>query len=252
MDGMKTGKEIIDGNIDTKIEPAGCQVEPMETTEQKSDTVEKKPTMQTSMGKKGDKSKVVQSRKHSVRSTLVKPLHIAKGVKVKEIERLLEDLLMQTLSIKETKEDSSTIQTETRLTKQDKGDKNRERRRIARAKRESLKDFQAPKCIIFGFSCVLKKINSNTVKAVLVDPHLPQNLLQILHPLALEKSIPIIGLEKLGLLTKQVLGFKVSALGLCDHPKSYGLYSKLLESILEVDTCQTSAQYCHYQKTNLE
>ena len=139
-----------------------------------------------------------------------------------------------------------------KMTKQDKKDENRERRRIARAKRESLKDFQAPKSIVLGFSCVVKKINRNAIKAVLVDPQLPQNLLQILHPLALRNSLPVIGIENLGLLTKNILGFKVSSLGLSDYPKSCSLYSKLLESVLEVETCKTPAHNFQYQKTKLE
>ena len=226
----------------------GAQDERMEATE-KSDPKEKKQTT----GKKGEKSKVVQSRKHSVRSSLVKPLHIVQGGKVEEIERLLEDFLKETLPEKGNKEeDSDQIQTETKMSKQEKRDKNRERRRIARAKRESLKDFQAPKQIVFGFSCVVKKINRNVVKAVLVDPELPQNLLQILHPLALQNSIPVIGIANLGQLTKKVLGFKVSTLGLGDHSKPYSLYSKLLANVLEVDSCKTSTQTVQYQKTKLE
>merc|ERR550519_13483 len=193
--------------------------------------------------KKGEKSKVVQSRKHSVRSSLVKPLHIVQGGKVEEIERLLEDFLKETLPEKGNKEEATDqIQTESKMSKQEKREKNRERRRIARAKRESLKDFQAPMQIVFGFSCVVKKINRNVVKAVLVDPELPQNLLQILHPLALQNSLPVIGIVNLGQLTKKVMGFKVSTLGLCDHSKPYSLYSKLLANVMEVDSCKTSAQ----------
>ena len=153
----------------------GAQDERMEATE-KSDPKEKKQTP----GKKAEKSKVVQSRKHSVRSSLVKPLHIVQGGKVEEIERLLEDFLKETLPEKGNEEATDQIQTETKMSKQEKRDKNRERRRIARAKRESLKDFQAPKPIVLGFSCVVKKMNRDAVKAVLVDPQFPQNLLQIL------------------------------------------------------------------------
>jgi len=221
----------------------------LEATEKKSDVKEKTSIVAiNSMGKKGEKSKVVQSRKHSVKSSLVKPLHIARGEKLKEVEKLLKDFLKQTLPEKGYKKEAQTSQSETKMTKQEK----RERRRIARAMRESLKDFQAPKRIVLGFSCVVKKIKRSAIKAVLVDPQLPQNLLQILHPPAVGKSLPVIGIENLGLLTKNVLGFKVSALGLCDHQKSCSLYSKLLANVLEMDTSETREQSCHYQKTKLD
>ena len=221
----------------------------LEATENKSDVMKKTPIVSNnSVGKKGDKSKVVQSRKHSVKSSLVKPLHIAKGEKLKEVERLLEDFLKQTLPEKGNKRESHTSQSETKMTKQEK----RERRRIARAMRESLKDIQTPKRIVLGFSCVVKKINRNAIKAVIVDPQIPQNLLQILQPLALGKSLPVIGIENLGLLTKNVLGFKVSALGLCDHQQSCSQYSKLLANVLEMDISETREQSCHYQKATLD
>merc|ERR1712130_871887 len=106
-------------------------------------------------------------------------------------------------------------------------DHNRERRRIAKAKREGLKDFEEPKSIVLGFSCVVKKINRSAVKAVLVDPQLPHNLLQILHSLALANNLPIIGVQDLRFSTKKILGFKVNILGLCDHSKYCSLYNKL-------------------------
>jgi len=244
------GRKNNDAACDTEVGSANAKDKKLEATEEKSDAKEKKPTVPTnSMGKKGDKSKVVQSRKHSVKSFIVKPLHIAKGGKVEE---LLEEFLKQTLPEKGTKEEEHTSKSETRMTQQDKKDENRERRRIARAKRESLKDFQAPKSIVLGFSCVVKKINRDAIKAVLVDPQFPQNLLQILHPLALDNSLPVIRIENLGPLTKNILGFKVSALGLCDHPKSCSLYSKLLESVLGVDTSKICAHNFPYQKTKLE
>ena len=253
MDVIEMEKKANDGNCDAKVGPAGAQDERMETTE-KSDLKEKKTIMQNpTTVKKAEKSKVVQSRKHSVRSSLVKPLHIIEGGKVEEIERLLEDFLKETWPEKENKgEAADQNQTESKMTKQEKKDKNREKRRIARAKRESLKDFQAPKRIVLGFSCVVKKINGNAVKAVFVDPELPKNLLQILHPLALQNSLPVIGIDNLGMLTKKILGFKVRALGLSDHSKSCSPYSKLLESVLEVDSCQTFALNVQYQKTKLE
>ena len=224
----------------------------LNATEKKSDVKEKTPIVaNNSKGKKGDKSKVVQSRKHSVKSSL-KPLHIAKGEKLKEVENVLEDFLKQTLSEKGNKREAQTRQSETKMTKQEKREQNREKRRIERAKRESLKDFQAPTSIVLGFSCVVKKINRSAIKAVLVDPQLPRNLLQILHPLALGKSLPVIGIENLGLLTKNVLGFKVSALGLCDHQKSCSLYSKLLANVLEMNSSETREQNYHYQKTTLD
>ena len=250
---MEMEKKANDGNCDTTVWPAETQDERMETTD-KSALKEKKPIAPNlTTCKKAEKNKVVQSRKHSVRSSLVKPLLIVEGGKVEVINRLLEDLLKKTVPEKGVKEEVAyPLQTEAKMTKQEKRGQNRERRRIARAKRESLKDFQAPKPIVLGFSCVVKKMNRDAVKAVLVDSQFPQNLLQILQPLALQKSLPVIGVGNLGLLTKKVLGFKVSALGLCDHSKSCSLYSKLLESVLEVDTCKTSAQNCHYQKTKLE
>ena len=108
--------------------------------------------------------------------------------------------------------------------------------------------------MIFGFSCVVKKINRGAIKAVLVDPQLPQILLQILHSLALEKNLRVLGIVDLGLLTKKVLGFKVSVLGLChsEQAESGGLYCRLLANVLEVNACEMLDQNCHYQETKLE
>ena len=225
----------------------------LETSENRSNSKEKGQITKT-MVKKVEKGKVVQSRKHSVRSSLVKPLNIAKGETVMEIEKLLEDFLQQNLPVERHTEEAQTSGSHIRLTKQEKKDKNRERRRISRAKRESLKDFKAPKPVIFGFSCVVKKINRGAIKAVLVDPQLPQILLQILHSLALEKNLRVLGIVDLGLLTKKVLGFKVSVLGLChsEQADSGGLYCRLLENVLEVKTCEMLDQNCHYQETKLE
>ena len=118
--------------------------------------------------------------------------------------------------------------------------------------RESLKDFEEPKSIVLGFSCVVKKINKGEVKAVLLDPQLPHNLLQILHSLALANNLPVIGVQDLRLLTKRILGFKVNVLGLYDHSKSCSLYSRLLESVLEVNSSNTQSPNVHYKKTKLE
>ena len=211
--------------------------------EKKSDSKEKLTAVQ--VVKKGERSKVTQSRKHSVQNSLHQPLHVVLDNEEKDIVKLLEDYILQIFPRKEKIKDI-----EARPTGLSKAE-SKERRRIARAKRESLKDFAPPKAIVVGFSRALKMIVKNTIKVVLVDPALPTHLLHTLQPLAHDRGVKILGILNLGSLVKKLLGFKGSVLGLTDLPNSCDLYRKLLSSVLNVNP-KIIENNLNYRKTKLE
>ena len=213
-------------------------------SEKKSDSEEKQAAVQ--VGKKGERNKVAQSRKHSVQNSLHQLLRVVNDNEKKDIVKLLEDYLLLNFPRKE-----KVKEIEPRPTGLSKAE-SKEKRRIARAKRESLKDFAPPKAIVLGFSRTLKMIFKNTIKVVLMDPTLPTHLLRTLQPLAHDRGVKILGILNLGSLVKKLLGFKGSVLGLTDLPNSCDLYRKLLSSVLNVNASKMIVEGFDYRKTKLD
>ena len=235
--------ESISDKVDSVT--AGDEIEKLAfRSEKKSDADEKQTAVQ--VVKKGERSKVTQSRKHSVQNSLHQPLHVVLDNEEKDIVKLLEDYILQIFPRKEKIKDI-----EARPTGLSKAE-SKERRRIARAKRESLKDFAPPKAIVVGFTRALKMIVKNTIKVVLVDPALPTHLLHTLQPLAHDRGVKILGILNLGSLVKKLLGFKGSVLGLTDLPNSCDLYRKLLSSVLNVNPPKIIEEGFDYRKTKLD
>ena len=90
--------ESISDKVDSVT--AGDEIEKLAfRSEKKSDADEKQTAVQ--VVKKGERSKVTQSRKHSVQNSLHQPLHVVLDNEEKDIVKLLEDYILQTFPRKE-------------------------------------------------------------------------------------------------------------------------------------------------------
>eukprot|EP00092_Neocalanus_flemingeri_P013410 GFUD01014457.1.p1 GENE.GFUD01014457.1~~GFUD01014457.1.p1 ORF type:complete len:279 (-),score=87.00 GFUD01014457.1:34-870(-) len=168
------------------------------------------------MAEKGKTNmKQAQSKKLTIQST-IKTVLLSKFQSSNQLENVLKDKLKNIFpSQGKVKIDWGEIVKE-------KLPKKLRREKIKKMKKEKMQqlildeDIQVDlqKFILLGFNCVTKQLQAGGVSTVLVNSKLPNNLLSFLLPLCQAKQVPILGLDNLDLITRQVLGFSSSVLGL--------------------------------------
>ena len=99
------------------------------------------------------------------------------------------------------------------ITKKERIEKSREVKKAVRSERKT-SNLETKKFVVVGFKEVMKAVQKNGVKIVLVDSKLPENVLCFLLPLCQSRSVNVLGLQKLDQISQDTLGFKSSVIGL--------------------------------------
>jgi ribosomal protein L7Ae-like RNA K-turn-binding protein len=99
------------------------------------------------------------------------------------------------------------------MTKKERIEKIREVKKAVRSEQKT-SNLETKKFMVVGFKEVMKAVQKNGVKIVLVDSKLPENVLCFLLPLCQSRSVNVLGLQKLDQISQDTLGFKSSVIGL--------------------------------------
>jgi len=180
--------------------------------------------------------KQAQSKKITIQSTIKIDL-LASFKESEELENLLKEKLQHIFPNKDKiKIEWGEILKE-KLPKRLRKEKVRNLKELKKQQvvKEDNIQVEHQKFVLIGFNSVVKQLQAGSVSSVIVNSKLPTNLLRFLLPLCHSKQVAVLGLENLDLVTKSVLGFSSTVIGLladADEEQNYFHdLSKLVKSI---------------------